>query len=204
MEEIMMPRIRDNRMSRIIAAAGACPAPPPAAKNANRDNVLEWAEDLRDVYEAEGKYLSVLAIRLWSPGYIWAFIRDIFAAEYDAENALLIREVRGQAASVAEQTVSAAEPQAKHVNVPASDGGGKKARRELYGIPLSSIIRWMGNLGWTKEAAQSVLTKKGIDIVPHGTITSQLASGKLGDKGPRGPLAKLTKAQEEELKSLYK
>lgn len=77
---------------------------------------------------------------------------------------------------------------------------GVRTRTKMWGIPITSIIRWMGTEGWSFAKAKQVV--KGLDMdVADATIRAQLGAGK---RGSRGEPARLTDDQANHIYSLVK
>lgn len=68
-------------------------------------------------------------------------------------------------------------------------------QHQLFGKPVASVLRWMGEDAWTFEDARKALDKLGASV-SDDSIRSQLLAGR---KGTGGDPAKLTKDQEEKL-----
>lgn len=73
--------------------------------------------------------------------------------------------------------------------------GGK--RYNLWGFPITAVLRWMGKNEWKMEHAKRALHGLGITDVADPTYSAQLRAGK---KGERGEPAKLTPEQIAELR----
>lgn len=85
-------------------------------------------------------------------------------------------------------------PAAPKVSKPKSDG--------IYGVAATAIMRWCGNVGWTKEQTIKALAAKGW-VGSEATVNIQYLAGKKGgDCGGRGPIPSLTDAQVKELEEL--
>lgn len=73
----------------------------------------------------------------------------------------------------------------------------KAPRYELFGQPVTAVLRWMGANGFKPAAAFQAVTALGAPC-SKGTVAQQVIGGR---KGQRGEPAKLTKAQAKELKA---
>lgn len=71
-------------------------------------------------------------------------------------------------------------------------------RYEMYGYPVTAVIRWMGKDAWVKDDVKKVMKHFGIDCADN-TISCQLVAGR---KGERGEPANLSEKQVEELYSI--
>lgn len=69
-------------------------------------------------------------------------------------------------------------------------------RTDLFGHPVSAVIRWMGKKGWSFDHARSALDNLNCSQVADGTIRTYLQAGK---QGLRGEAAALDADQEAEL-----
>jgi hypothetical protein len=80
---------------------------------------------------------------------------------------------------------SNAAPVVNEVNAPAKMSTGKKGshRYELYGQPITAILRWMGKNEWKYEDARNTLNKLGFTEVADPTLRAQLYGGKTGTRG---------------------
>lgn len=68
-------------------------------------------------------------------------------------------------------------------------------RQEIFGFPMTAVLRWMGREGWTIHQALHVLTALDVSCSVD-TIRAQVRAGKTGQ---RGAPAELSIKQELEL-----
>jgi len=79
---------------------------------------------------------------------------------------------------------------------PATPG---RTKAMIVGHPASSVLRWLGNNGYTVAQARAAVASLGFgEVLKDSTIVTGVNDGKHGDK--YGPVAALTPAEEKELK----
>lgn len=78
------------------------------------------------------------------------------------------------------------------------NGGAKGMRYDMFGHPVTSVLRWMGKQGWTAKEAEKVCLKLNC-AVAEATVKIQVVAGR---KGKRGEPASLTEAQTQQLETL--
>jgi hypothetical protein len=203
------PEPRSSKgLKKIAAIAGKSPIPLPEDVG-NRQNLLAWCENVRDHFEEQGKFLTVPALMV--------LVRS--EAKNVAEGAALALKVKGiydrEVKAVAKvgdtpqtpkgdtQPQQSPAPKAKAViseseNGKVSQGTGGGKRYDLFGHPVTGVLRWMGKNGWKFAQARAALDKLGIDCA-DGTLTAQLGAGAKGKRGDPSPVtpeqaAKLTAA----------
>jgi hypothetical protein len=81
------------------------------------------------------------------------------------------------------------------------DEPATKKQFDLFGFPVSAVLRWMGKQGWTFGEARTVLNSLGLSAVADGTINAYLLAGR---KGQRGDPADLLPADIQQLESVRK
>ncbi len=69
---------------------------------------------------------------------------------------------------------------------------------DLFGFPVTAVLRWMGKEGWTFHDARKVLDAYDLQEVADGTIRTQLGCGKRGERGEPAPLTPEQVKQLEE------
>lgn len=89
--------------------------------------------------------------------------------------------------------VEKSEPEKK---LKQSIGGRGGKRFELFGFPITAVLRWMGTDAFTYKEARKALDHFGLEVA-DATIKAQLFAGK---KGQRGPAADVDDKQAEELR----
>jgi hypothetical protein len=203
------PEPRSSKgLKKLAAVAGKSPIPLPEDVG-NRQNLLAWCENVRDHFEEQGKFLTVPALMV--------LVRS--EAKNVAEGAALALKVKGiydrEVKAVAKvgdtpqtpkgdtQPQQSPAPKAKAViseseNGKVSQGTGGGKRYDLFGHPVTGVLRWMGKQGWKFAQARAALDKLGIDCA-DGTLTAQLGAGAKGKRGDPSPVtpeqaAKLTAA----------
>lgn len=88
------------------------------------------------------------------------------------------------------------------INIEMVKGKTGKCKYKVFGFPVTHIIRWMAFKGNEDLAVTQVLQTLKLEV-PGGTIAAQCYSGRKGEKGPHGPIPKLTKDQESALSALF-
>lgn len=68
----------------------------------------------------------------------------------------------------------------------------KICRCDIFGHPVTAVLRWMGREGWEFEDALTAVVTMGASTISDVTIRLQLAAGR---KGERGEPADITSAQ---------
>lgn len=186
----------------VVALSGSIPVPLPDERT--EDAARDWAEELLAWGEACGK-------KIGRAGIVHA------AHTLDYRFGLLVSRtfprVSSEGTGTPETAVAGAEtvpdrpepprgadrPAATTVDDrPARQPvrtGGKGA--ELFGHPLTAVMRWMGKAGWTWEQGMTALGKLGI-AANESTVKTQVGAGK---KGLRGEPAALTADQIRSLES---
>ena len=76
----------------------------------------------------------------------------------------------------------------------------KKGKPRPFGHPITSILRWMGEMNLTEWHAMKLCEHFGIELA-SSTIKSQLRAGRIGT---RGEPAELTKKQQQEIYKIIK
>lgn len=77
----------------------------------------------------------------------------------------------------------------------------KGKRVEIFNLPITHIMRWMGGEGWEEKHARQAFTKLALPV-SDSTLRVQMRSGMNGEKGSHGPPPKLTSQQESLLEKL--
>jgi hypothetical protein len=88
----------------------------------------------------------------------------------------------------------------EQVEVTQGQKGGR--RYDLFGHPVTAVIRWMGKAGWDKAKAKKGLAKMGIEC-SDTTVGIQLRAGAAGNTD-RGDPAVLTPGQAAQLEEAAK
>lgn len=219
----LSPKQRPDGLAMVVdpATVGAMP---PAGTDPSQ--VHEWAEALRDDYEADGKLLTVKGLIALAraalgddAGPVVRQVKAIYADEYAAEkagkappaNEVKAKGKRGRPKSANPRQAPVFEdvkvkPNKSGVEVEAKKSLSGKVYARVFGLPYKSVIRWMGYDKWTYPEAVDVLTK--LDLMKFTAGHSQdhvrnnLSSGRHGDDGWVGPLPKLTKEQKDALRAM--
>lgn len=85
-------------------------------------------------------------------------------------------------------------------DIPAAQrAGAKGGRYEVFGFPVTAVLRWMGKNDWKVKQARCVLDKMGLQAVATPTLQAQIGAGR---NGQRGDPAALTPAQVKQLNDL--
>lgn len=89
----------------------------------------------------------------------------------------------------------------KALPVETTAGEGGTFRYTLYGLAITSILRWYGSKGYKPRAVLAALNAgraTPLTLSPT-TVGIQVAAGSHGEGNPRGPIPELTREQEREL-----
>lgn len=73
-----------------------------------------------------------------------------------------------------------------------------KARSNVFGFPVTAVLRWMGLDGFDAQEARACFNALGVEVA-DATIQIQLRAGK---RGERGAPAQLTEEQQDHLRDL--
>lgn len=129
--------------------------------------------------------------------------RDLFLALLDnppppneALKRLMEEERRSEQTHRGESEKLKVSKQAKSKG--SSTTGTKGQRYELFGFPITAVLRWMGKNEWTKEEALKVVKHFKIECSPS-TVGIQV---KAGAKGERGEPANITAEQAGEMSAI--
>ncbi len=71
-------------------------------------------------------------------------------------------------------------------------------RAQIFGYPVTAVLRWMGVEGWSFADARAAINAFGAGGISDTTIRIQLPAGRKGDRGAPAPI---TKQQAAELKA---
>ncbi len=171
----------------------------------HQDNwCLQWdaIRDLEDEYPTSHKFWRS---SLYGIGWTPEEIRDrhiydakLLQRHWDLEiGTRMTRYNRDQAAR---DVVKGIAPRAEHYEPERQERnkGTVSKRASLFGQPVTAVIRWMGDDGWSFDQAYAALAKLKIPVADT-TIKAQLRAGQ---RGERGDPAKLSATQEHELYAL--
>lgn len=208
------PEVRSSKgLQKIVAVAGKSPLPLPV-NLASRSEMLKWCEGIRDHFQDQGKYVTVsglcgLARSLASNVESGAALALMIQGIYDREVKAVEAHKQAQATESAQgegdkkpKTPKGEKPAAQvlssdeNTKVTQGKGGGK--RYELFGQPVTAVLRWMGLNGWKFADARKALDNLGIECA-DGTLVAQLRAGVKQDWAGRGEPAKVTDEQAKQL-----
>lgn len=192
------PASRPGSLRRVIAPAGE---PPIVLGGHGIRDVFVWCEALRDWHQNKGELLTVPALFVYA-GYMGSnrdevrkHIADIYHEEAEMEKLLNKKLIRGELKTTTNgKATVVANDEEKHITL--GNKGGK--RFDMFGHPITAVLRWMGKNGWTVPEARKALDSMGFAGVANPTLSAQIAAGKKPDN-PRGEPAQLTEEQASKL-----
>ncbi len=168
-----------------LAQARVCPdeLTPPFLSQLSKDcyeEALAWAESYNASAKPRRQGEPVL---VGVDKQAWFFSPEEEAARQEIERARIQQE---QGLVVQETTTT---------KITEGKNGGR--RYDLFGHPVTAVLRWMGSQDWTADEAYAVVTAFGIEC-SESTAKIQVRAGAKKDTS-RGEPAKLTAAQVKEL-----
>lgn len=203
-------RYKNERLVRTYVAAPHYLYPPPPKiklEGIRAVEVLRWAEQWRDHYESRRKFLTIGALRgmvqhSGLPSEDHVDVDMILRVLYADEISLEVNENRLEIKRV---LTPKPEPKPKIVTqthyyygIPIERRGPKV---KIFDIPVSDILRWMGQDAWNEADARTALNCLCITDVQDRSISAQIRDGRTGG-GLYGTIPILTTEQDSKLNAL--